>query len=679
MAGSAPAPRLGLGVAILGVALLAACRSWGAGGVHHDLAVRLEPATREVSVEDTITVPAGRPLEFDLGRQFTVQRAEVDGAPAAIAPAGAPGQQRRWRLAAEPAPHPRRVALSYRGRLDPLPAADHREVLAGLPPFADPRGSYLPGGTGWYPEFEVSTLTYRISLDLPADQRGIAPGRLEAERVEADRYRVAFAFPDPAESIDLIAGPYQIRERLLAREGGEPIQLRTYFHAELAPSADAFLAAAAGYLEGYARQIGPYPYSALSVVSGPLPTGFAMPTLTYLGVEVLRLPFIRGAPLAHELLHNWWGNGVHVDYAQGNWSEGLTAFLADYAVQEREGAAAAREARLGLLRDVGALPPGLSTPLRRFVSRAHGASQVVGYQKGTFLFLMLRDLVGSAAFEAGLRRFWGAQRFRRASWADLRSAFEEASGRGLGPFFDQWLSRREVPRLAVEGGRVERAGAGFRATLVLTQAEPAFDVSVPLVVTTVAGEVERRVELRAARQEVAIEVAARPLAARLDPGFRVLRQLRLEEAPPILRGVMLDPAVLTVLASPSGEVGEAAMALARALLDNPPSLGDPAALPADAPLLVVGLAADVDRLLAQAGLPARPDRLRGTGTAQVWTARRPTGPTLAVVSAENVEGLLALRRPLPHYGRQSYLVFEGPRALERGTWPAVSPAVPLRE
>jgi hypothetical protein len=43
---------------------------------------------------------------------------------------------------------------------------------------------------------------------------------------------------------------------------------------------------------------------------------------------------------------------------------------------------------------------------------------------------------------------------------------------------------------------------------------------------------------------------------------------------------------------------------------------------------------------------------------------------LAVVSAESEDALRALLRPLPHYGRQSYLIFEEARAVERGIWPA---------
>ena len=58
---------------------------------------------------------------------------------------------------------------------------------------------------------------------------------------------------------------------------------------------------------------------------------------------MLRLPFIRASSLGHEVLHNWWGNGVLVDYARGNWSEGLTTFMADYAYKSEESAAAARE------------------------------------------------------------------------------------------------------------------------------------------------------------------------------------------------------------------------------------------------------------------------------------------------------------------------------------------------
>jgi aminopeptidase N len=407
-------------------------------------------------------------------------------------------------------------------------------------------------------------------------------------------------------------------------------------------------------------------------VSSPLPTGFGMPTLTYLGVDVLRLPFIRQTSLGHEILHNWWGNGVYVDFRRGNWSEGLTAFMADYAYKEREGADAAREARLGLLRDLAAVPPGQDTPLRQFTARSHGTSQIVGYHKATLLFVMLRDLIGTAAFDAGLERFWGEHQFRRASWADLAAAFERASGRDLKPFFDQWLSRRGAPRVTIETMKVERTTGGYRLRMVVAQDDPPYTVTVPVSVTSADGiRAEHRLDLTRARQEFGLDVAARPLSVALDPDFRILRALDPAEVPPILRQVILDPATVTVLATSDDDTARAVAAdLARGLLDHPPTFAEPGAFPARAPLLVIGLLPDVDRVLAQGALPPRPERLQGPGTAWVWTTYQANGKVLAVVAAKNSEALGALLRPLPHYGRQSYLIFDGTRAVERAVWPA---------
>ena len=640
-----------------------------AQSLHHDLAVRLDPGSRELFVEDTIDVQGSDDVVFTLARRFTVEQVLVDGVQVSSEPQPAHAQRNAWWIPLGHARPTHAVTVRYRGRLDPLPAADHREVLHGLPPMADVRGSFLPGGTGWYPELGTASFTYRLSLDLPAGQRGLVPGRLIDERSEGGRYRATFAFARPAESIDLMAGPYQVRERLVQREGADPLRLRTYFYPELSDLADDYLAAVARYVDLYSRWIGPYPFTEFSVVSGPLPTGFGMPTLTYMGADVLRLPFIRGSSLGHEVLHNWWGNGVYSDFERGNWSEGLTAFMADYTYKEQQGPDVARDARLELLRDIAAVPPGQDTPLRRFTSRSHGTSQIVGYHKGTFVFLMLRDLLGTSAFDEGLRRFWRDQQFRTASWADLQRAFEEVSGRKLDRFFDQWLSRTGAPRFRIETARSARTGSGHRVWITLAQDAPAFAATVRVRVTTPTGRTEYQLDVSAARQEFVLDVPARPESASLDPDFRILRLLDPAEMPPILRQVMVDPATVTVAASTAETVRAAAADLSRALLDYPRALGDAATRRGDSPLLVIGLSADVAQFLARANLSARPQQVGTRGTAQVWTASQPNGKAMAVVSAESVDALRALLRPLPHYGRQSYLIFEGARAVERGVWP----------
>ena len=78
-----------------------------------------------------------------------------------------------------------------------------------------------------------------------------------------------------------------MQQRWLVREGTDPIRLRTWFHPEIRDLAKDYLDALNHYIEFYSGWIGEYPFSEFSVVSSPLQTGFGMPAMTYLGIDVL--------------------------------------------------------------------------------------------------------------------------------------------------------------------------------------------------------------------------------------------------------------------------------------------------------------------------------------------------------------------------------------------------------
>jgi hypothetical protein len=139
---------------------------------------------------------------------------------------------------------------------------------------------------------------------------------------------------------------------------------------------------------------------------------------------------------------------------------------------------------------------------------------------------------------------------------------------------------------------------------------------------------------------------------------------------------MVDRTTVTVLLPESGEARSAAETLAMKLQNRTPKLVSPDHLPA-APSVVIGLQEQVDAWLARHKLPERPEMVRGKGSAQAWTVSRPDGITLAVVSAQDPAALAAVIRPLPHYGRQSYVVFDGAKAINRGAWPTHPQAVKL--
>ncbi len=626
-----------------------------------------------------------RDFRFELHESLQVTAASAGGKRLRAERLDAGGPIRTWRVALPAGAE--RLTLEYGGTLPALDRRlDHRGVLRGLTLMAAAEGSFLPAGGAWYPQ-PAPLFTYTVSLSLPGDQRALVAGRLlESEELPADaggRYRARFEMAQPADGIDLMAGPYRVREKSVPRAGGGPLRLRTYFFPELdaLPGlAEAYLDDTQRYLARYAEEIGAYPFTEFSVVASPLPTGFGMPTLAYLGAEVLKLPFIRATSLGHEVLHNWWGNGVFVDYARGNWSEGLTTFMADYAYKEGESAAAARDdaARLAARRRrrAGGQPAGAgrlphAQPRRRRGRRLRQGGDALPdaarpHRRGGLPGGSARFLAGAALPRGRVARAAGGL---RAGGGPLPLPASSSSG----------SNRAGAPEVRIAAARAAAHGGGTQLALTLEQAAPAYALGVPVEIVYGGGRSEiRRIALSQPRQTVTLALAAAPEGVRLDPQLRLWRVLEREQQPPILRQWITARAPRLAQASNDAGVRAAAEALAQRLFENPPRAASLEDLDRSGePMLLAGLHAEVDAALRRAGLPPRPAALAGRGSAQAWTLARDDGTALAVVSAQDAEALRALLRPLPHYGSQSWLAFDGSRLLERGVWPAPGRLVPV--
>ena len=648
-------------LALFALAPVFAALAWAtpahAAGVHHDLEVTLDPAARKLEVVDRLRLPPGEHM-LRLAPALAVGEASAGGKPLAV-------ERRGEALRLTVPDGAGEVVLRYAGTLAPLsPDARGNGSVAG--PMAGEDGAFLPGGSGWLPSATGDEPpTWRLSVRVPAPFVAVATGRLVEEARGGNGFHAVFAEDRKVEEPSLFAGPWQVKER---RYGD--LRLRTYFHPEQAGLADDYLDVTARTIDEQSRRIGPYPFTGFSIVSAPLPVGLGFPGLTYIGRQVMPLPFIRAQSLPHEILHNWWGNGVRVGEG-GNWCEGLTTFMADYAAAESRGPDAARAMRLDWLRDYAALPADRDSALTAFRVKVHDASQIVGYGKAAMLFHMLRAEIGESAFMGGIRRFWADHKFQDAGWADLRRSFEVSSGRDLGPFFEQWLDRTGAPTLRVAGATVD----GNAVTVTLQQGSPTYALTVPVAVETEHGTRWGRIKLDGREATATIPANAPPKAVTVDPAFDLFRRLAPGEAPPILRDVTLDHAANTVIAA-DGDAAEAARALAEKLADGKPRIVAPDRTDPVAPLALIGTTEEVDRLLALYRLPPVPDSLAKRGTARVWAFRSPRGRAALAVAADDAAALQALLRPLPHYGRQSWLVFNGSKAEDRGVWPAG--ASPLR-
>ena len=146
--------------------------------------------------------------------------------------------------------------------------------------------------------------------------------------------------------------------------------------------------------------------------------------------------------IAHELAHQWWGNMVTCHAWTEFWlNEGFATYMA----------AAYREQRFGrdtYMKDVASMKAryeqvrarGNDRPLV-FPSwdRPTADDRTIVYQKGGYVLHELRELVGDAAFWAGIRRYTSEQFGRSVTTGDLRDAMEKASHRDLRAFFDRWV------------------------------------------------------------------------------------------------------------------------------------------------------------------------------------------------------------------------------------------------
>jgi hypothetical protein len=461
--------------------------------------------------------------------------------------------------------------------------------------------------------------------------------------------------------------------------------------------AQKYLDATAQYLSLYNALLGPYPYPKFALVENSWESGYGMPSFTLLGSKVIRLLFIVSSSYPHEILHNWWGNGVFVDVQQGNWCEGLTAYLADHLLQEQRGSATAYR-RATLQRYTDYVGTHSDIPLTAFRARHSAATAAIGYGKALMLFHMLRQQVGDDAFIRALQAFYRDNLFQRVGFDALRHAFVSVTGEDMSEVFQQWVTQPGAPELRLSATSVQPDGQDYRLSAVLDQIQPgpAYRLQVPLAVSLQGQEQawQTTVTMVEKRLEFALRLPTQPWRVDVDPEFDLFRRLHREEIPPALTQLFgADKALLLLPAAAATELKQGYRQLAQAW----PQAASQAleirwdqeieALPTDRAVWLFGwenrFLPEVTTALTPYGVGLTHEGVRLEGTpltreqhAVVLTVRHPRNPqqTLAWVAAQNSAALPGLGRKLPHYGTYSFLGFAGdePVNIVKGQWPVLA-------
>jgi aminopeptidase N len=587
------------------------------------------------------------------------------------------------------------LEIAYQGFIaDSVASSDFsREYIADqITAYLGAEGVYLSAEAIYYPAVPGKLFTFELKATVPDSFFTMSEGARIRKDVASGKRTEHWVENHPLDAFHLIAGPYRIHE--LEQDG---VKIQTYFYAESEDLVESYLQACARYLALYDSLLGPYPFEKFAVVENFFPTGYGMPSFTLLGSEVIRLPFIIGTSLGHEVCHNWWGNSVYVDYASGNWCEGLTTYCADYLYKKQRSAQEARQYRLDLDRDYTAYTDDHNDfPLKDFRERHNPAQRAVGYGKSAMIFHMLERELGADVFWRALRAFYRDNVFQFGSWWKLRNAFEVEAGTNLGWFFDQWIDRTGAPQLAVLAPKLSRSdnpSAEYLVTFTISQQQPGepYILDIPIAASDGARDTVliRRIEERDAQVQVALPFP--PQTVSVDPDFDLFRRLHRAEIPPTLAEIFGSRALILVLPSNAApDLTEAYRQTAqqinregryrivqdRELTDGEIRanslffLGTPnenLAIPAEwLDHKQWEVTADRITLLGES--------YPGQDYSFVAVERNPADDRFSVgfFAARRAQDVQEAGRKLIHYGKYSYLIFQGGKNQIKGVWDIVA-------
>ena len=371
------------------------------------------------------------------------------------------------------------IEVYYRGRLAPVPpttdvvgqstAGENRYVL-------QPRYEtyFYTHSAYWYPSpADDDYFTSRLKIIVPPGYRCVSngdlieQGRLKdiEEVVEIEKmgsFTYSFQTKVPLKYMSFIVGKFNT-----LGEGNDPLPLQSVSSTDIMVQKKAFFDEARDVLQSFTGWFGPFPFERLSVVQrlwpqsgGHSPASFViLNELPWFGDRAF--PMNMNSPvdlsnwreyfLAHEIAHQWWGQGVTAGTYRDQWlSEGMAQFAAALYLQKRYGDGAYASILKRFSRWTGKKshmgPISLGSRLSFYDFDAY---QAIIYDKSALALNMLRDILGDEAFFNGLRNFYETYKFGSVRTGQFRDIMEKVSGRNLEGFFQGWFFSYELPEVRV--------------------------------------------------------------------------------------------------------------------------------------------------------------------------------------------------------------------------------------
>ena len=679
--------------------------------VNHKLHAIVNPETSELTVIDSITINEEEKGEFLLNADFPVFETSKNIKLKKLSEkikAGDTGMDRdndetdnslrvtKYKLIGKD----KSFVIFYKGKIASEIEQSKENYQRGFsqsPGIISNKGIYLAGSTWWVPVFENTLMTFTLCTELPKDWKNVTQGKRTDTYTKENTHYDTWECIKPQEEIFLIAAKFNEYSHKM----NNGVETMAFLRTPDEGLANKYSEVTEQYMQMYEDMLGKYPYSKFALVENFWETGYGMPSFTLLGEKIIRFPFILHSSYPHELLHNWWGNSVYVDFSKGNWCEGTTVFMADHLIKEQRGAG--EEYRRSTLQKFSNfVNESNDFPLSKFGSRYDGASEAIGYGKAMMMWQMLRRKFGDDLFLKGMRLFYKNNRYKTASYDDIRKAMEEVSGIDLQAFFKQWIYRTGAPELAVKSVKTDMFGGKYRISITLEQIQKGdvFNIDLPINVAAEKGLESFVFNMDKKTQEFQISVQSRPLKLAVDPQYDVFRILNPKEVSPALSKIWGSKNNLIILPSEAGknkkaiyqkfanQWKEADNDQFTILLDK-----DVKELPKDKTVWILGFdnkfAEEINNQLSVYNSGFKKDSvffekkaLAKKDNDFIFTLfdKIDINKQQIFIACDNENAIPGLIRKLPHYGKYSYLAFtdDEPTNMAKGQWPVInSPLVKI--
>ncbi len=576
------------------------------------------------------------------------------------------------------------ITIYYSGKIISQLEQNEENYQRGFsqsPGIISSKGVYLAGSTYWIPTIKNKLVTFKLTANLPDGWKTVSQGK--AINNDYSQWECKL----PQEEIFLISAKFTVYKKDVGA-----VTALAFLRTPDEALANKYLETTAQYLEMDRNLLGPYPYSKFALVENFWETGYGMPSFTLLGEKIIRFPFILNSSYPHELLHNWWGNSVYVDFSKGNWCEGITAYMADHLIKEQRGQGA-NYRRSTLQRFTDYVNDKNDFPPSEFESRYDGASEAIGYGKTLMMWHMLRQLVGDDDFVKSFRRFYMNYKFKKASFYDIEKTFEDVTGKDLSWFFKQWITRKGAPSLALKNVTVEKDKEGkYSVTfnLLQTQKEKPFILDVPVAVVTKNKTVMKKFRMNDRSNTYTFVIDNKPVELIADPNFDCFRRLDANEIPAAFTKAFGSDSLVCILPSKSENLSEYKKIAnawlkgksGKVIFDNEIN-----ALPNYPTIWLFGKSNKFISVVNNQLKKYKATILNNSihfdkkefdynNHSFVAAVKNPDNSNSEIVWIynSNNNATSGLIRKLPHYGKYSFLGFEGdePTNILKGEWPVIN-------